>query len=230
MTDDRVFWSGELCFGIVNIPFSLGITRKSHDHVFKQYVKREDDYHPVGRLMIDKETGLEVKQSEVVRGIDIPGSGLVYINKSELDALTPDSNHSIQIESFFELDKFDFNRFDTTYHVIPDQANETGLKAFTLLYMEMYVQNKGAFVRIKMRHREQLCLLHANGDGIVCSTLYYENEIIKQPELKKPELSTPEINAAMALVNQMTVEDHEYSNEQDTYWHAVSDLIVSKAQ
>lgn len=233
MTEDRVFWSGELSFGMVNIPFSLGITRKSHDHVFKQYVfdsEAYECYSPVGRKMINKDTGLEVRTDQVVRGIDIPGHGMVYLDKSDLDALTPEANHSVRIESFFSLHSFDFSRFDTTYHVVPDPGNETGMKAFYLLLHEMILQGKGAFVKIKMRHREQLCLLHATTQGMVCSTLYYEDEIIKQPEMIFPQVSSLEINAAQALVNEMTVEDHEYSNEQDTYWHAVTNLILDKAQ
>jgi len=225
---DKAFWSGELCFGIVNIPISLGISRKSHDHVFKQYVKGTET--PVGRMTTNKHTGEEVKADQIVRGIEVPGFGMVLLDKSETDTLTPETNHSIKIEKFFHLDRFDFNRFDTSYNVIPDDENETGYKAFILLSNEMMMQNKGAFVKIKLRHREQLCLLHSNRFGMVCSTLYYEDEIIKQQDYIVPKITDDEINAARALVDAMTVEDSEYSNEQDTYWHAMTDLIISKAQ
>lgn len=230
MTETESFWTGELCFGIVNIPFSLGVSRKSHDHTFKQYVATNDGYSAVGRKTINKDTGLEVKQTDILRGIDIEGRDTIFLTKQEIDDLTPETNHSIQIKGFFRLNEFDFNRFDTTYHVIPDQSNETGFRAFCLLLTEMCAQHKGAFVKIKLRHREQLCLLHANRFGMVCSTLYYEDEIIKEPDFEVPQMTAQEIQTAMELVKAMTVPDSTYGIEEDTYYNQLTDLIFSKAQ
>lgn len=230
MKADKNFWSGELCFGLVNIPFALGVSRKSHDHVFKQYVDNEEK-DPVGRAMTNKGTGDVLPYGTgILRGIEVPGYGFVYLTKDELDSVAPEANHQIKIESFFRLNAFDFNRFDTTYNMIPDSDEPNHIKAYNLLRDSLEIQHKGAFVKIRLRHREQLALVHVSQGGMVLSTLYYEDEIIKVPPTGKSDTTEAERLAAFSLINSMTVKDYEYSNEQDTYWHAVTNLIVDKAQ
>src|ERR671913_208077 len=225
----RAIWNGSISFGLVNIPIKLynAVSRKNVS--FHQI-----DANTGARIKMQRvssKTGEEVPFEQIVRGYELSPARYVLAEPQELDALDPESSHSIDIEEFVDLAEIDPIFFDAAYYVAPGKAAE---KPYALLAKAMEEQGKVALARFVMRTKQYLAAVRAKEGMLLLSTMVYPDEVVppeQLPELESVDsvkVNDKEVAMAAQLIDSLSA-DFEPERFKDTYREQVLDLIERKA-
>jgi DNA end-binding protein Ku len=225
----RAIWNGSISFGLVNIPIKLynAVSRKNVS--FHQI-----DANTGARIKMQRvsaKTGEEVPFEQIVKGYELSPDRYVLVEPQELDALDPESSHSIDIEEFVDLAEIDPIFFDAAYYVAPGKAAE---KPYALLAKAMEEQGKVALARFVMRTKQYLAAVRAKEGMLLLSTMVYPDEVVppeQLPELESVDavkVNDKEVAMAAQLIESLSGE-FEPERFKDTYREQVLDLIERKA-
>jgi DNA end-binding protein Ku len=225
----RAIWNGSISFGLVNIPIKLynAVSRKNVS--FHQI-----DANTGARIKMQRvssKTGEEVPFEQIVKGYELSPDRYVLVEPQELDALDPESSHSIDIEEFVDLAEIDPIFFDAAYYVAPGKAAE---KPYALLAKAMEEQGKVALARFVMRTKQYLAAVRAKEGMLLLSTMVYPDEVVppeQLPELESVDsvkVNDKEVAMAAQLIDSLSA-DFEPERFKDTYREQVLDLIERKA-
>ena len=225
----RAIWNGSISFGLVNIPIKLynAVSRKSVS--FHQIDATTGARIKMQR--VSSKTGEEVPYERIVKGYELSPDRYVLVEPQELDALDPESSHSIDIEEFVDLAEIDPIFFDAAYYVAPGKAAE---KPYALLAKAMEDQGKVALARFVMRTKQYLAAVRAKEGMLLLSTMVYPDEVVppeQLPELESVDavkVNDKEVAMAAQLIDSLSAE-FEPERFKDTYREQVLDLIERKA-
>ena len=223
----RSFWSGNISFGLVNIPVKLAtaVREKSiHFHMLSP-----DGTCRLRRKLYCPETGKEFDFNETARGYEIAPGQYVILNEEELDQLRPEAGRSIQIAQFVDAAEVDPIYYASTYYLQPDQA---GVRPYRLLLEAMKKADRVAVARFVMRQKEHLALIRVREEALLLQTMYYADEVLGAEEAgaKTEAVQVParELQVAEQLVNALT-DKFDPSAFRDEYRLKVEQLIERKA-
>lgn len=220
-----------MSFGMVNIPIRM--FSAVGDRSVRFNLLHAEDHHRVRnrRVCPNHDPPLELERDDIVKGYNVGGDRYVVVEPEELDALEPDKQRTIDIESFVDLEAIDPVHFHRTYYLAPDG---TGSKAYKLLHEVMQRAGRVAVGRFVMRTKEHLAALRPTAHGIVLETLHYHDEVRSQEavfeEVQMPdEVDEREVDLALQLVDALTRSwtPEEY---EDTFRERVMELIERKRQ
>ena len=225
----RAIWNGSISFGLVNIPIKLynAVSRKNVS--FHQI--DADSGARIKMQRVSSKTGEEVPYERIVKGYELSPDRYVLVEPQELDALDPESSHSIDIEEFVDLAEIDPIFFDAAYYVAPGKAAE---KPYALLAKAMEDQGKVALARFVMRTKQYLAAVRAKEGMLLLSTMVYPDEVVppeQLPELESVDavkVNDKEVAMAAQLIDSLSAE-FEPERFKDTYREQVLDLIERKA-
>ncbi|MEX0665939.1 MAG: Ku protein [Acidimicrobiia bacterium] len=220
-------WSGNIGFGLVNVPVKVLSATKNRDVRFNQL---EDGTNARIRYRkVSDATGEEVPQERIVKGYEVSPGQYVVVGDDDLKALAPKASRTIQIEDFVDLDQIDPIFFENPYYLSPDPE---AAKAYRLLVEAMTQLRKVAIGRVVMRSKESLVAIRAL-DGILClETMRYADEINPidgvLPEEEAAEPSERELEIAKQLVETLSA-DFDPTKYEDGYREELLSLIEAKA-
>jgi putative SOS response-associated peptidase YedK len=86
-TSTRSLWKGAISFGLVHVPIALYSATDESDLNFKMIDKRTMD--PVGYKRINKKSGKEVANTDIVKGIEWENGQFVLLTPEEIAAAYP---------------------------------------------------------------------------------------------------------------------------------------------
>ena len=225
----RAIWNGSISFGLVNIPIKLynAVSRKN---VSFHQIDSESGAR-IKMQRVSSKTGEEVPYERIVKGYELAPERYVLVEPEELDALDPESSHSIDIEEFVDLAEIDPIFFDAAYYVAPGKAAE---KPYALLAKAMEEQGKVALARFVMRTKQYLASVRAKEGMLLLSTMVYADEVVppeQLPELDdidRVKVNDKEVAMAAQLIDSLSA---EFAPERfrDTYRDQVLELIELKA-
>jgi DNA end-binding protein Ku len=225
----RSIWGGAISFGLVNVPVKLFTAVRKKDVRFHQLHAKDGARVQQKRVCsLDEE---EVPYEELAKGYEIANGHYVVIDPAELEALDPESTHTIDIEDFVDLDQIDPLFFDSSYYVVPD---ERGTKPYRLLLEAMREANKVGIAKVVMRTKQYLVALRPVGDALVMSTMNFADEVVPQEELEGLPRESQEVSEReLAMANQLIgslASDFDPDKYHDTYREQVLELIERKAE
>ncbi|HUR18233.1 MAG TPA: Ku protein [Acidimicrobiales bacterium] len=227
----RSIWGGAISFGLVNVPVKLFTAVRKKDVRFHQLHSR--DGGRIQQKRVCTVDGEEVPYEELVKGYEISKDQYVVIEPQELEALDPESTHTIDIEDFVDLDQIDPLFFDSSYYVVPD---ERGSKPYRLLLEAMRDANKVGIAKVVMRTKQYLVAVRPVGEALVMSTMNFADEVVPQEELeglpaseKSARVSDRELKMAQQLIDSLST-DFDAAKYHDTYREQVLDLVERKAE
>ena len=122
------------------------------------------------------------------------------------------------------LSKVDPLYFDKPYYVVPTGAE----KAFAVLLMAMEQEGKVAIAKTVMGNKETLILIRAKDGQLLLNTLFFEEEVTKNPAKEvKDKPKAEELKIAKAIIEGMSGEFNpdEYKDE---YRQKVQEAIERK--
>lgn len=201
----RPIWTGNLSFGLLNVPVSLMSGTRSNDLSFRMLDSR--DRKPIRFERVNAETGEEVPWKEIVKAFEYDKGSYVVIEKSDIASAAPESHESVEIEAFVDADAIDIRFFEKPYVLVPGKKAEKG---YVLLRETLRKSKKIGVARVVIRTREYLSAVMPLGDALVLMLMRYPQELVDPSEYKIPEgkagdyrISAKELEMATQLVDSM---------------------------
>ena len=224
----RSIWTGAISFGLVNVPIKMYTAVRKQDVRFHQlHVK---DGSRIQQKRVCAEEGVEVPWEEIAKGYEVGKDRYVMIEPEELEALDPESTHTIDIEDFVDLVDIDPLYFDSSYYLVPDKR---GAKAYRLLLEAMEESKKVGIARFVMRTKQYLAALRPKGDVLVLSTMNFADEVMTEDELDdlpgKTKIDQRELDIAERLIDSLST-SFKPEKYHDDYREQVEKLIDRKAK
>ena len=213
----RPIWTGNLSFGLLNVPVSLMSGARSNDISFRMLDAR--DRKPIRFERVNAETGEEVPWKEIVKAFEYDKGSYVVIEKADIAAASPETHESVEIEAFVDADAIDIRYFEKPYVLVPGKKAEKG---YVLLRETLRKSGKIGVARVVIRTREYLSTVMPLGDALVLMMMRYPQELVDPAEYKLPEgntgdyrISPKELEMATQLVDSMATEwnPDAYRNE-----------------
>ncbi len=220
-------WSGNIGFGLVNVPVKVLSATKNRDVRFNQLEAGTNSR--IRYRKVSDQTGEEVQAEQIVKGFEVSPGQYVVVGDDDLKSLAPKASRTIEIEDFVDLDQIDPIFFENPYYLQPDPE---AAKAYRLLVEAMTQLRKVAIGRVVMRSKESLVAIRAL-DGILClETMRYADEINSiegvLPDEEAAEPSERELEIAKQLVETLST-DFDPTKYEDGYREQLMTLIDAKA-
>ena len=190
----RAIWSGAINFGLVSVPVKIFTAVKPKDIAFHQVDEKTGARIRYKR--VSDKTGREVPYEKIAKGYEIDDDKYVVIEPKELEELTPEATHTIDIEDFVELEQIDPIYYEHTYFLAPDTGGD---KAYTLLLKAMKDSQKVAIGRVVIRTKEYLAAIRPYERALALETMYFPDEIVSVDDIRGlPKQQRPAVAKAAA--------------------------------
>ena len=224
----RAIWSGAINFGLVSVPVKMYTAVKPKDIAFHQVDEKTGARIRYKR--VSEKTGREVPYEQIAKGYEVSNDEYVVIEPKELEKLTPEATHTIDIEDFVELDQIDPIYYQTTYFLSPDTGGD---KAYMLLLKAMKDSEKVAIGRVVIRTKEYLAAIRPYDRALALETMYFPDEIISDASIpglpKQQRAADRELKMAKQLIDSLST-DFDPDKYHDEYRKRVQGLIKKKAK
>ncbi len=223
----RSIWSGSITIGLVNVPVNL--FSMIYDKGIAFHFLHKIDGQPLKYVKMCTKDDKIVPWNEVTRGYEVSKNEYITLEKSELDAVKPESDNRIRISKFVDYFSVDPIYFDKTYALMPKKSKE----AYTLLLRALEKKNKAGAGRITLRTKEYPALLHAYKGTLVLTILRYAYDVVNPQDfediqkLKEPEKT--ELDMAIKIIGDLAG-DFDIAEFEDTYLKRVQELISQKVK
>lgn len=219
-------WSGNVTFGLVNIPVKLYAATEDRDVRFHQ-VHLADG----GRIKYQRQCqacGQSVGFSEIGKGYEDDAGRRVLVPEEELDSLVVPHGRDVEIVQFAPAEQVDPISFERSYYLEPASG---AAKPYVLLRQTLARTDRVAVVTISLRKRTRLALLRVRDDVLVLQTLLWPDEV-RVPQfagISDDDVSVRPQELAMAgsLVDTLS-SDFDPAAFRDEYREAVLALLEQK--
>ena len=227
----RALWKGAISFGLVHIPVALHPATSSSGIDFDWLDKRSMD--PVGYKRINKKTGKEVTQENIVKGIKYTNGQYVVLSEEEITAAYPKTTHTIEIESFVANTDIPFIYLERPYYIAPLNKSE---KVYALLRETLLETQQVGIARVVIQTRQHLAVLVPSGAGLILDLVRWGEDVRSWEDLDLPPegakaagLSDRELSMARQLVKDMTGkwDPHQFT---DTFKEKIMVLVERKVR
>jgi DNA end-binding protein Ku len=222
----RATWTGSISFGLINVPVRLYPATRSRDVRFNQL--HETDGSRIRQRKVCEAENKEVPADEIVRGFEISKGTFVTITDEELEAMKPESSHSVELEEFVHADEIDPMQLERSYWLGPDR--DSAARPFALFQKALSEENLVGIGKIVLGTKEQMVCVRPVGDGLALTTMFYADEVTPESEVERPasEVATKELAVARQLVTSLVTE-WDPTAHRDTYRDQLLEMIEQKA-
>jgi DNA end-binding protein Ku len=213
----HALWTGNISFGLLNIPVQLMPAERRTDlrfHLMDSRNKARVRYE-----RINAETGAEVPWKDIVRAFEYKKGDYVVLEEEDLKAAAPGSSESVDIESFIPEGSVPLEYFERPYYLVPARKAD---KSYVLLRETLKKVKRIGLARVVIRTREYLAVVMPRDEALLLMLLRYPQELIPASEYTWPErslesykLGKRELDMARQLVESMKGEwsPKEYRDE-----------------
>ena len=216
-------YKGSISFGLVYIPVTLHKSIKSNDIGFNMIDKKTNSRVQYKKTCVEC-GGREVRQEDIVKGFEYEDGKYVIFDDKDFEKLKSKKDKNITIEKFVELAEVDPLYFETPYYVVPTGAE----KAFAVLLKAMEEEGKAAIAKTVLGTKETLILIRAKDGQMLLNTLFFEEEVTKNPAKEITEKpNAAELKMAKAIIEGMSGK-FVPSEYKDEYRQKVQEAIERK--
>ena len=218
----RAIWSGEITFGLVNVPVKLYGATRSHDISFHQV--HDDDQ---GRIRYERRCevcGREIDYEHIDKAYE-DGEKTVVLSDEELDALPAEENDEIDVVQFVPSDQVDPILLGTSYFLEPVGRSS---KAYVLLRRTLEETERTAIVTFTLRTKTRLGVLRVHEDLLALQTLRWPTDL-RDVDFgpSRSKVSAKEMEMSAALVEQFS-DDFHPEQFTDEYQAELRRLLEAK--
>ena len=222
------FWKGYLKLSLVSCPIALYTGTSSTERVsFRQINKKTGNR--LRQQLADEVTREPVGGEHKGRGYEYAKNAYIPVDDDELDALTVESTHTIEIDSFVPRDQIDQRYLDAPYYIAPN--GQVGHEAFAVIREAMRGKGLVAMGRVVLSKRERVIILEPSDKGLVGTTLRYPYEVRDAKDYFDdiPEVALePEMLKLAEQILKSKATDFDPSQFVDRYEEAVVELLKKK--
>lgn len=222
----QAIWKGAVSFGLVTIPVKVYAATQEKDISFRQ-VHAADGGRIRYRRVCELD-GEEVPYSDIAKGHELPGGGMVVLSSEDLDELPLPSKHAVEVLEFVADDQIDPIYVSKSYLL---QADGAAAKPYVLLREALRKTGQVAVVKVALRNRESLGMLRPKDGVLLLQTLLWPDEVRDQgfaTPAEDVEVRPQEIAMAESYIQTLetTFEPDRYHDE---YRAALEQLIEAKS-
>jgi len=225
----RAIWKGHIRFSLVTIPVRIYNAIDTAQTIrFNQLNK--NTYNPIKYKKVDKDTGEEVKNEDIVKGYQYEPGQYVIVEADDFEKVKLKSTRVIEIEGFVDASEVHSTLFDTPYFAGPD--GEVAAKAYGLLCQALKESGKMGIGRVVLRDRESIMMMAPEKNGLLLYKLRYPKEVRKMdniPDLEAIETDDEQLKLAHTLVDSMTTSLGKIKLK-DRYHGALREMIEQKIE
>lgn len=214
-----------ISFGLVNIPIIMNSVIRDNDTSFHQlhnkclqrvkYIK----YCPTCKM--------DLEEQDIIKGYQYERDNYLIFEKEELDSLKLENDHEIEVVAFVDESEISPIYFEKSYFL----ETENKSKAYYLFYEALEKTNLVAVAKCVLNSKFYYCILRLVKEGIILTTLYFEEEIVIPDRVVEGSITAKEKALAIKLVNSMKgkFEPEKYRDEyQDRIRKAIDDKLHGK--
>ena len=128
MAPARPYWKGYLKLSLVSCPIALYSATSSTERVPFRQINRTTG-NRLRQQLVDDVTREPIEPGEKARGYEVGKNQYLLVEEDELDAVTVESNHTIDIDTFVPRSQIDERYLDSPYYLVP---NEPGVRKRSL--------------------------------------------------------------------------------------------------
>ncbi len=218
-------WKGFISFGLVSVPVRLFAAARG-EHVSFNQIHSECGGR-IKQQIFCPQCDRVVERSELQKGYEVEKGAYVTVTPEELKNLEAASSDVMEIQQFVSLDEVDPIYFETSYY---SAAEESGKRAYNLLFRGMTREKLAAIARLTFSGREQVVLIRPYDQGLLLHTLYYPEEVREVGEYGHDTASeVPEVEIQLAEKFMESLRAPFNAEQfQDTYKEKVLALIETK--
>jgi DNA end-binding protein Ku len=187
-------WKGYISFGLVSVPVRLFAAARE-EHVSFNQIHNECGGR-IKQQIFCPQCERVVERSELQKGYEVEKGVYITVTPEELKTLEAESSDVMEIQQFVSLGEVDPIYFETSYY---SAAEESGKRAYNLLFRGMTREKLAAIARVTLSGREQVVLIRPYDEGLLLHTLYYPAEVREVGEFGHDTASeVPEAEVALA--------------------------------
>ncbi len=220
----KALWSGNITFGLVNIPVKLYGAIHRADISFHLLHKKCST--PINYEKHCPTCNIHLEIEDIVRGYEYEKGRFVILTEEEIEIPFKDSKN-IEILKFVELKEIDPVYLERSYYLQPAEGAE---RAYALLRIVMKKTGRVGIVRFVLRERQHLGILRIFNDTLTIQSLFYADEIVKPDFLNIPErihIDEKEIELAEELLRHY-IGRFNINDYRDEYREELMKIIKSK--
>ena len=210
-----------ISFGLVNIPVVMNSIIYDNDVSFHQLHKK--CLRRIKYIKYCPHCKVDVKQMDIVKGFEYEKEKHIVFSKQELDRLKPENDGVLDIVSFVSLKEIDPIYFEKSYFLAPEKKS----KAYSLFCKALEKSNLVALCKTVLHSKFYYAIIRPVSEGIVLTTLFFDEEISFEGIKNKVKVDTKELNMAVKLILQMK-EKFDPTLYKDEYQNNVSKAIGAK--
>ncbi len=203
----RAHTSFTLSWGLMSIPVSVYTGTQATRVARSEFVQVDEQWIPVGRSPIRKDTGEVIDTADVVRRAEASNGAWVELTDDEIADATSIVRGQGTIECFIPVKNVGRYLAEGQAQIRPQmtkgKANPAAEKAFALLLKAMKGRKVVALVRVALRGPARYGLLNSEG---VLTLVYTADQIREHRSFNVASLSDPEIAMAEALIDAVGVD------------------------
>lgn len=226
----RGLWSGNISFGLINIPVRLVSAREQKEIHFTMLDPK--NLSPIGYKYYNKVTGSEVSRGKTVKAFEYKKGNYVILTDSDFRKANPVATQTIDIENFVELAEIDPVFFAKAYYLVPRKGGE---KAYALLLAALEKSAKVAIAKIVLHTKQHLVALMPRGSYLLLELLHFAEDVKELREMTAHEdknvarTHAREVQMAEKLIEDMS---SKWRPEvyKDTYRTDIMKLVNAKVR
>lgn len=210
-----------ISFALVNIPIVMNPIIRNNDTSFNQlhnkchsqikYIK----YCPVCKK--------DVKEKDIIKGYEYEKDNYLLFDKSELNKLKIQNDKEIEVVAFINFNEVDPLYFEKSYFL----ETENKSKAYSLFCEALKKSKKVALAKTIIGSKFYYCILRFANNGIIMTTLYFEEEVNVPDNELKGKSTEKELSLALKLIDSLT-ENFEPEKYKDEYQENIKKAIDDK--
>src|SRR5688572_2934212 len=174
----RALWKGAISFGLVHVPVALYPATRSERLSFDMIDKR--DFSPIGYRRINKRTGEEVANENIVKGYQYQKGEYVVVTNEDFKQANVEATQTVDIVAFVDAAAVAPYYYDTPYYLEPGRRGEKG---YVLLREVLRRTGRIGIANVVIRSRQHLAALIPVDRMLLMNTLRFSNEIRSMADL-----------------------------------------------
>lgn len=204
----RPIWTGNLSFGLLNVPVALMSGERGTDLHFRMLDSR--DKAPIRYERINAETGEEVPWKEIVKAFEYKKGNYVVLEPEDIRSAATENRESVDVETFVDAGCIGPEFFEKPYILVPGKKAEKG---YVLLRETLKRTGKVGVGRVVIRTREYLAAVIPKDRALLLVLMRFQQELIDVDEFPMPgedlkhyRISERELSMAQQLIESMSTD------------------------
>jgi DNA end-binding protein Ku len=142
----RPIWTGNLSFGLLNIPVSLMAGERRVDLHFRMMDGRNKA--PIRYERVNAETGEEVPWKQIVKAFEYKKGSYVVLEPEDIQSAASDNRETVEVQEFVDAASIGAEYFEKPYVLVPGKKAQKG---YVLLRETLKRSGKAGIAKVVIR-------------------------------------------------------------------------------